>query len=111
MDSLARRSYQYEHPGQDWHASLMTQMLPGDPLSDDELRTLADLVARYTHHHLDQWEFWKVEMPYGSHYVCLSAGGPLWEEQSDRVDWQKYVTIWPPRETPVSQAGIPQRGR
>ncbi|GAA2062950.1 hypothetical protein GCM10009839_87740 [Catenulispora yoronensis] len=55
----------------------MTHIPPGDRLSDDELRTLADLVARYTHHHLDQWEFWKVDMPYGNHYVYFSAGGPL----------------------------------
>jgi hypothetical protein len=48
-----------------------------------------------------------VELHYGSHYVCLSAGGPLWEKHGDEIDWKKYATIWPPREASASRGESP----
>ena len=35
------------------------------PLDDEDLRTLAVLLARFAANHLDQWEAWRLELPEG----------------------------------------------
>jgi hypothetical protein len=43
----------------------MPILTPGGPLTDDDLRTLATLLARFGAHDLDQFEHWRVKTPYG----------------------------------------------
>lgn len=65
---------------------------PGGPLSDDEVRQMHVLLARYVAHDLDQWEMWSIATPpYGSVYVRLNRG-PF----PDGHDEEWYVPIWPP---------------
>jgi hypothetical protein len=62
---------------------------PGGPLTDDEIRNLAILLARYAAHDLDQWDLWRVATPNGWVFIELT--------NSLRADAgsDAYQTIWP----------------
>jgi hypothetical protein len=62
---------------------------PGGPLSDDEVRDLDRLLARFAEHELDQWENWRINTSYGPVYVTLTRG--LMPDWSD--EW--FTTVWP----------------
>ncbi len=69
----------------------MDEKSPGGPLSDDEVRQMAVLLARYATHDLDQWEMWSFATPpHGSVYVRLSRG-PF----ADGHDEAWYAPMWP----------------
>jgi hypothetical protein len=67
---------------------------PGGPLSDEELRELDRLLARYATRELDQWDAWKIHMPTGPHeyepvYIVMSRGLlPNWQDKT-------FTTTWP----------------
>jgi hypothetical protein len=67
----------------------MDAHVDGRPLSDVDLRTLAELLARYAANHLDQWELWRIQTSYGPVYVNLSVQLPGGATES------AYATIWP----------------
>jgi hypothetical protein len=67
----------------------MTAAPAGGPLSNDEYRTLAKLLARFASHHLDQWDHWRIDTQYGSVYVDLSV------KLREGYDESGYATIWP----------------
>ena len=46
---------------------------PLPPLEEPELATLAELLARYAVHHLDQWEVWLMETPAGAVEVRMDV--------------------------------------
>jgi hypothetical protein len=61
----------------------------GGSLSDDEVRQLWMLLARFAAHDLDQFDHWQVDTRYGPVFIdivrMLPAGTP------DRA----YMPIWP----------------
>jgi hypothetical protein len=69
---------------------------PGGPLSDEELRELFRLLARYVTRELSQWDAWKIRQPRGPEpyeyepvYVVISRGLlPNWRDET-------FTTIWP----------------
>ncbi len=61
----------------------------GGPISDDDARALAELLARWATYELDQFDHWKVETPNGSVYVQIAS-----ELLSDVAE-EVYTTIWP----------------
>lgn len=54
---------------------------PTGPLSDEEVRQFVNLLRRYLHHDLDQWELNVTESEHGPVYAVLAnklpAGWPL----------------------------------
>lgn len=62
---------------------------PGGPLTDDDVRTLATLLARFASHDLDQFEHWRVETPYGDVYVSVQRERPVSSPE------EVFVTVWP----------------
>ena len=56
------------------------------PLGDNELRILAELLARFAANHLDQWEVWRLHLAGGDVDVTL---GPA-------SDTDPTAQIWPP---------------
>lgn len=61
----------------------------GGPLSHDDLRELAQLLARYAARDLDQWDNWRIESPHGPVYVQISRKAiPSAQDEA-------YTTIWP----------------
>lgn len=63
----------------------------GGPLSDDELRTLSRLLARFAEHELDQFELWTVHKPgWGDVYIDVGLQMP----QDGRGE-SAYTRIWP----------------
>jgi hypothetical protein len=75
----------------------MESVDPGGPLSDEELRELNRLLARYATRELDQWDAWKIHMytgPSDPHeyepvYIVMSRGLlPNWQDKT-------FTTIWP----------------
>jgi hypothetical protein len=68
----------------------VTAPLPGGRLSDAELIELASLLARFAVHDLDQFEHWRLVMPYGAACVTMAV------RPVDGVADELYTTIWPP---------------
>lgn len=62
---------------------------PGGPITDDDARALAGLLARWATYELDQFDRWKVETPHGPVYVQIAL-----EELSGMAE-EAYTTIWP----------------
>jgi hypothetical protein len=54
------------------------------PLGDDELRTLAELLARFATNHLDQWEVWRLRLAAGDVDVTI---GPANEGRPTAQIW------------------------
>jgi hypothetical protein len=70
------------------HNGGMTPETPRGGLTDAELRQLAELMARYADHDLDQFEHWIVESVHGPVFIDISRhSDPAWR------DW--YQTLWP----------------
>jgi hypothetical protein len=61
----------------------------GEHLSDDELRTMTRLLARFCAHDLDQSEDWRLETPHGTVYVSVTRGLP------PGVSQDAFTRIWP----------------
>ena len=62
----------------------------GGPLTDAEVRDLAQLLARYVSHDLDQWDNWQIETSYGPVYVMITRIlQPGWPQDA-------FTTVWPP---------------
>lgn len=61
----------------------------GPRLTDEEARTLIELLARYCDHDLDQWDNWRLAMPWGNAFVTITNSLP--------PDWPAEVfrTVWP----------------
>ena len=51
----------------------MTAEPAGGPLSKDECRTLSTLLARFVAHDFDQWDHWRIEIPYEPVYIDISG--------------------------------------
>lgn len=62
---------------------------PGGPLSDEELASLATLLARYAFHEMDQWDLWRIRGEGIDVYVSLSY------HPVDAAADEAYRTIWP----------------
>jgi len=62
---------------------------PGGALSDDELRQMVMLLARYATFDLDQWESWQIATEYGPVFVMLTNSLPV------GADAEGFHTIWP----------------
>jgi hypothetical protein len=58
-------------------------------LGDDEMCLLITLLARYCNHDLDQFDDWRLKLPWGEAYVSISnallPGHPR----------DAYVEVWP----------------
>jgi hypothetical protein len=62
----------------------------GPPLSDDDAREMARLLARYADHELDQFDHWSLTVPgWGMVYIAITL-----EKPSD-MDESLYTRIWP----------------
>jgi hypothetical protein len=61
----------------------------GPRLSDDELRELIGLLARYCNHDLDQFDDWRLAMPWGDAYVSISHALPPGRPRDT------YTEVWP----------------
>ncbi|HEU5331891.1 MAG TPA: hypothetical protein VFU73_03995 [Actinocrinis sp.] len=61
----------------------------GPRLTDDELRALIRLLVRYCRHDLDQFDDWRLAMPWGEAYVSVS-NAPL-----PGAPREAYREIWP----------------
>lgn len=61
----------------------------GGPIRDDDARALAELLARWAIHELDQFDHWKVETPDGPVYVQIA------NQLMPGVAEEVYTTIWP----------------
>jgi len=59
------------------------------PLTDAELVKLAELLARYAAHDLDQFDHWSLRVPWGTAYVEVST------EPRPDVAVEVYTPIWP----------------
>ncbi len=59
------------------------------PLTDQDVSTLAWLLARYATHELDQFDHWRVDTPIGTAYVELS------NEPRPDIAPELYTRIWP----------------
>jgi hypothetical protein len=68
----------------------------GAQLSDEELRTLIRLLVRHCNHDLDQWNNWRLTLPWGEVYVSISNGLPPGHPR------EAYAQVWPypPKLTP-----------
>jgi hypothetical protein len=68
---------------------MRTEPPAGGPLSDDEVRQLTFLLARFAAHELDQFENWRIETQYGPVFVAMTNRLP--------PDWpvEAFATIWP----------------
>lgn len=71
-----------------WQPGLVTDEI-GTQLSDDELRTLIRLLARYCNHDLDQWDNWRLTLPWGEVFVSIFNGLPP-DHPRDA-----YAQVWP----------------
>lgn len=83
----------------------MTDLPFGLPLTNGELRKLAELLARYASHDLDQFEYWRLESPYGPVYLTMSRR-PFPGTSDDA-----YAAVWPlpPHLQPVCDSEEGQR--
>ncbi|GAA4729505.1 hypothetical protein Prum_091130 [Phytohabitans rumicis] len=94
-----------DHPADTWDAVQMTADV-GGRLTEAELRDLAQLLARYASHDLDQWDNWRIETSHhGPVYVTIANSlHPGWPEEA-------FTTIWPlpPRLTEDPATGQPDR--
>lgn len=63
----------------------------GGPLSDEEVRLLSRLLARFAEHELDQFELWTVRTPAGGN-VYIEVGLQM---PPDGRDESAYTRIWP----------------
>ena len=68
---------------------MIIQPPPGGPLSDDEAREMAALLARFAAHELDQFENWRIETPQGPVFATLA------NELMPGLSSETFVTIWP----------------
>ncbi len=59
------------------------------PLTDEDVRTLTWLLARYATHDLDQFDHWQIETPGGPAYLEIST------EPRPDISSEIYVRIWP----------------
>jgi hypothetical protein len=60
-----------------------------EPLSDDELRQLIRLLARYCNHDLDQFDDWRLTLPWGEAYVAISNALPPGHPRD------AHAEVWP----------------
>ena len=60
-----------------------------DRLTDDELRQLIRLLVRYCQHDLDQFDDWKLTLPWGEVYVSISNALP------PGVPRDAFTEVWP----------------
>jgi hypothetical protein len=67
----------------------MTEVPPGGSLTDDELRVLSILLARFASYDLDQWELWRLSTAHGSVYLTMAR------QPESGVSEDTYATIWP----------------
>lgn len=69
----------------------------GAQLSDEELRTLIRLLARYCTHDLDQRDNWRLALPWGEVYISISNALPPDHPR------EAYAQVWPypPKLTPA----------
>jgi hypothetical protein len=58
-------------------------------LSDDELRHLIRLLVRYCQHDLDQFDDWRLTLPWGEVYVSISNALPPGHPRD------AYTEVWP----------------
>lgn len=62
----------------------------GPPLTDEDLRELSRLLARYAEHEIDQFDHWKVRVPrWGTAYIEIAL------EKHPDIDESVYTEIWP----------------
>jgi hypothetical protein len=62
---------------------------PGGSLSDDELRQMVMLLARYANYELDQWEMWKISTQHGPVFVTLANSLP------EGAPTDAFQPVWP----------------
>jgi hypothetical protein len=67
------------------HDPVSDHPTPSGSLTEDDLKQLAKLLARYAAHDLDQFEHWCVESPHGQVFIEITR-------QPRPGSWQ---TIWP----------------
>ena len=58
-------------------------------LSDDELRQLIRLLVRYCNHDLDQFDDWRLALPWGEVYVSITNALPPGHPRD------AYTEVWP----------------
>lgn len=57
----------------------------GPRFTDEEVRTLIELLARYCNHDLDQWDNWRLSLPWGDVHVTITNGlSPGWPADAFR---------------------------
>ena len=61
----------------------------GGPLSDDDFRNLAQLLARFVEHELDQFDHFRVEVPAWTGYIEIA------NRKAPDIDESLYTRIWP----------------
>jgi hypothetical protein len=68
----------------------------GPPLTDEEGRMLANLLARHCAHDMDQWDTWRLALPSGDVFVLIDYVPP--------TGWpaERFYQVWPPRPTSTS---------
>jgi hypothetical protein len=57
--------------------------------SDDELRQLIRLLVRYCNHDLDQFDDWRLALPWGEAYVSISNAPPPGHPRD------AFTQVWP----------------
>ncbi|WP_344664552.1 hypothetical protein [Catenulispora yoronensis] len=58
-------------------------------LSDDEMRQLIKLLVRYCNSDLDQFDDWRVTLPWGEAYISISNALP------PGVPRDAFTEVWP----------------
>ena len=58
-------------------------------LTDDEMRDLIRLLARYCNHDLDQFDDWRLSLPWGEAYVSISNA------PAPGHPYDAYAEVWP----------------
>ncbi|HTJ69833.1 MAG TPA: hypothetical protein VL551_20015 [Actinospica sp.] len=78
----------------------------GPPLSDEEGRTLVNLLARHCAHGVDQWDNWRLTLPGESNFYVLIEHG------TTPCGWppERFYQVWPPRSTSIGGANSDQSG-
>lgn len=61
----------------------------GERLSNEELREMFTMLARYAEHDLDQWELWRLETSHGSVFMHMTRKTP----PAPYAD--AFHTVWP----------------